>query len=73
MEYWKDALLKELYSVTHDALLQGLQNPAALADRLRENKQEAKDELLELGISEAIIDSAWQHTSDDYFFAVFCR
>ncbi len=64
---WKDALLKELYSATHNALLQGLQNPVALADRLRENKQEAKDELIKLGISEAIIDNAWQHTSDDYF------
>jgi [protein-PII] uridylyltransferase len=64
---WKDALLKELYSATHKALLHGLQNPVALADRLRENKQEAKDELLKLGISEEIINSAWEHTSDDYF------
>ncbi len=64
---WKDALLKELYSATYNALIQGLQNPATLADRLRENKQEAKDELIKLGISEAVIDSAWQHTNDDYF------
>ncbi|MDD5266166.1 MAG: [protein-PII] uridylyltransferase [Methylococcales bacterium] len=64
---WKDALLKELYSATHKALLHGLQNPVALADRLRENKQEAKEELLKLGISEEIINSAWEHTSDDYF------
>ena len=46
---WKDTLLRELYSATHNALRRGLQNPAALADRLRENKQEAKDELLKLG------------------------
>jgi len=64
---WKDSLLKELYSVTHNALRRGLQNPAALADRLRENKQDAKDELLKLGLSEAAIDNAWKHTSDDYF------
>jgi [protein-PII] uridylyltransferase len=64
---WKDSLLKELYSATHNALRRGLQNPVAIADRLRENKQEARDELLKLGISEADIDSAWQHTSDDYF------
>ncbi len=64
---WKDALLRELYSTTHNALRRGLQNPAALADRLRENKEEAKDELLKLGLSEAAIESAWQHTSDDYF------
>ena len=64
---WKDSLLRELYSATHNALRRGLQNPAALADRLRENKQEAKDELIKLGISEADINNAWQHTSDDYF------
>ncbi len=64
---WKDSLLKELYSATHNALRRGLQNPVALADRLRENKQEAKDELIKLGLTEATIESAWQHTSDDYF------
>jgi [protein-PII] uridylyltransferase len=64
---WKDSLLKELYSATHNALRRGLQNPAALADRLRENKQEARDELIKLGLSEAAIDASWQHTSDDYF------
>jgi len=64
---WKDSLLKELYSATHKALRRGLQSPAALADRLRENKQEAKAEFIKLGLSEDMIDSAWQHTSDDYF------
>jgi [protein-PII] uridylyltransferase len=64
---WKDSLLRELYSATHKALRRGLQNPAAIADRLRENKQEAKEELLKLGIAETAIESAWQHTSDDYF------
>jgi [protein-PII] uridylyltransferase len=64
---WKDSLLKELYSVTHNALRRGLQNPAAIADRLRENKQEAREELIKLGLSEAAIDASWQHTSDDYF------
>ncbi len=64
---WKDALLKELYSVTYSALHRGLQNPVALADRLLENKKEAKDELIKLGISEAVILRSWQHASDDYF------
>ncbi|MFI3184841.1 MAG: [protein-PII] uridylyltransferase [Methylococcaceae bacterium] len=64
---WKDALLKELYSVTHTALHRGLQNPVAVADRLRENKKEAKDELIKLGISEPVILKSWQHTGDDYF------
>jgi len=64
---WKDVLLKNLYSFTHSALRRGLQNPVALADRLRENKQEAKDELLKQGLDEAAINKAWQCVSDDYF------
>lgn len=64
---WKDALLKDLYSSTHNALRRGLQNPIALADRLRENKQEAKDELIKQGIPETVIDRAWKYVSDDYF------
>jgi [protein-PII] uridylyltransferase len=38
-----------------------------LADRLLENKKEAKEELLKLGISEPAILKSWQHTGDDYF------
>ena len=64
---WKDALLKELYSETHNVIRTGLPNPAALSERLSENKHEAKTELLKLGMIETVIDSAWQHVSDDYF------
>jgi [protein-PII] uridylyltransferase len=64
---WKDALLKELYTVTYSALHRGLQNPIALTDRLLESKKEAKEELIKLGISEPVILRSWQHASDDYF------
>ncbi|MEQ1558350.1 MAG: [protein-PII] uridylyltransferase [Methyloglobulus sp.] len=64
---WKDSLLKELYSATHSALRKGLQNPAALKDRIEEHKNEAKDELLKAGYTESVIDSLWQHISDEYF------
>jgi [protein-PII] uridylyltransferase len=64
---WKDSLLKDLYSATYKALHFGLQNPAAIPERLRKNKQEAKDELLALGLADSIIENAWQHTNDDYF------
>ena len=64
---WKDALLKELYSATYSTLRRGLQNPVTLADRLFENKKEAKDELIKLGISEPTILRSWLHTGDDYF------
>lgn len=64
---WKDYLLQELYTSTQAALRLGLQNPVALADRLQENKKEAKDELLKTGLSEEAIDAAWQSVTDDYF------
>jgi [protein-PII] uridylyltransferase len=64
---WKDALLKELYSITYSTLHKGLQNPVTLAERLAECKKEAKDELIKLGVSEPVILRSWQHASDDYF------
>jgi [protein-PII] uridylyltransferase len=64
---WKDSLLLELYTHTHSALHRGLQNPIARSKRLYENKQEAKYELIGLGISEATISKTWREISDDYF------
>lgn len=64
---WKDSLLVELYTYTHSALHRGLQNPIARSERLYENKQEAKEELFGLGISEATIHKAWNQINDDYF------
>ncbi len=64
---WKDALLKELYTSTHNALRRGLQNPSALKDRIQEHKKEALDELIGLGFTEAALEKIWQHISDGYF------
>ena len=64
---WKDSLLLELYTSTHSALHRGLQNPIARSERLYENKQEAKEELIGLGISESTINKTWNHINDDYF------
>ena len=64
---WKDSLLSELYKVTHSALHRGLQNPIARSERLYENKQEAKNALLGLGISESTIHKTWNQIGDDYF------
>ncbi len=64
---WKDALLKDLYSSTHNALRRGLQNPIALADRLRDNRLEAKDQLIKQGLTENAIEHLWQFVTDDYF------
>lgn len=65
--FWKDSLLKDLYTSTHNALRRGLKNPVAQADRLLEIKKEVRDELLKLGLPDAMIDASWQHVSDDYF------
>jgi [protein-PII] uridylyltransferase len=64
---WKDQLLLDLYTFTHSALHRGLQNPIARSERLYENKQEAKEELIGLGISESTIQKTWSQISDDYF------
>ncbi len=64
---WKDSLLLELYTSTHSALHRGLQNPIARSDYLYGNMQEAKDELIGLGISESTIRHTWDRISDDYF------
>ena len=64
---WKDSLLLELYTHTHSALHRGLQNPIARSERLYENKQEAKEELIGLGISESTIQNTWKQISDSYF------
>ena len=64
---WKNSLINELYSETVNALQDGLQNPATLAERLLQNKHDARAELVKLGFSNEIIDYAWRHTNDDYF------
>ncbi|MFK5949170.1 MAG: [protein-PII] uridylyltransferase [Methylococcales bacterium] len=64
---WKDSLLLELYTLTHSALRRGLQNPMERTERLYENKQEARDELIGRGISEATIQKTWNKINDDYF------
>ncbi len=64
---WKDSLLLELYTHTHSALLRGLQNPIERTERLYENKQEAREDLISKGISEATIQKTWNKINDDYF------
>ncbi len=65
---WKDSLLKELYIAAHNALHRGLQNPIAHSERLADNKKEATEELLRLGVSHSSIKKYWQYlNTDDYF------
>ncbi len=64
---WKDSLLLELYTNTHSAIRRGLQNPAQKTERIADNKQEAREELIGRGISEATIEKTWGKINDDYF------
>jgi len=64
---WKDTLLKELYVATHRALHRGLHNPEARSERIDENRKEANNDLINLGISQQLIEQSWQHLSDTYF------
>ena len=64
---WKDALLKELYSATRNALRRGLQNPSSLEERIQENKKEALEELVGLGYQSDKLERIWNHVNADYF------
>lgn len=64
---WKNTLLINLYSQTLSVIRRGLQNPVAKNERVIEAKQEAKEELTTLGISESKINVTWEQFSDDYF------
>lgn len=64
---WKDALLKDLYVATHRALHRGLHNPLERSDLIEENKKQANQDLLKLGLPPDTISRSWQHLSDDYF------
>ncbi len=64
---WKDTLLKELYVNTNAAIRRGLENPIQQQDRIDHVKTETRKELLARGLTQAAIDQAWYHLSDDYF------
>ncbi|MCK5828844.1 MAG: [protein-PII] uridylyltransferase [Methylococcales bacterium] len=65
---WKDTLLLELYTFTYSALHLGLQNPIEKSERIADNKQEAKEELIGLGVSEATFKKTWGQLYDDNYF-----
>lgn len=64
---WKDALLKDLYIATHQALHRGLHHPVVRSEKIRENRSEARRELEKLGVDSTLIERSWSHLSDEYF------
>jgi len=68
---WKDSLLRELYSATLNALRRGLENPILQEDTLAETKNEAYQELIKKGLSDANIQKVWQSINADYFLRYY--
>lgn len=64
---WKDSLLKELYISTHAALEQGLENPIAQQDRIKDTQNEAKNNLINKGVRLESIEKAWKYLDNNYF------
>ena len=64
---WKGNLLEELYYSTKRALRRGLEKPVGVRSKIRENKQQAIELLLEQGITEKEMNRIWQHLKADYF------
>ncbi len=64
---WKDSLLRQLYSETRRALVQGLNNPRAQDDLISEKQAEAGRLLQAQGISRAEVLPLWITLSTDYF------
>ncbi len=64
---WKGALLQELYNATAEALTRGLDNPLEQDEFITETRSEARQLLLDAGLSDKNIDAVWQNLEDEYF------
>ena len=64
---WKDALLKELYNATRQALKRGLDNPLMQTEYIEDVKKHAKLELLKADIDKEAIEALWQRFNEEYF------
>jgi [protein-PII] uridylyltransferase len=64
---WKDALLKELYQATEQALRRGLENPLHREELISDIKRAALAKLTEKGIDAARLDALWSDFPEDYF------
>ncbi|MCW8919765.1 MAG: [protein-PII] uridylyltransferase [Gammaproteobacteria bacterium] len=64
---WKDALLAELYHVTHKALRRGLSNPMMQGEMISERKREALKQLKLQRVTDTQIEGFWQRLGEEYF------
>jgi [protein-PII] uridylyltransferase len=64
---WKDALLKELYNATEQALRRGLENPLHREELISDIKHAALAKLTKRGIDAARLNALWSDFPEDYF------
>lgn len=64
---WKDALLKELYNATRQALKRGLDNPLMQTEFIDDVKKQVKYKLLNTRISKSAINAIWNRFNEEYF------
>jgi [protein-PII] uridylyltransferase len=64
---WKGNLLHDLYFNTLRALRRGLSKPVETRSKVRENKKEARDILVNTQIDSNQLDSLWREFRVDYF------
>ena len=64
---WKDALLKELYYATKNALRRGLDNPILEAENIANTKETALSLLEKSDINREITFRIWERFENDYF------
>jgi len=64
---WKDALLRELYVATRDALERGLHRPQVLDELIREKQEEARQALASEGVDLEQAEAFWATLSEEHF------
>jgi len=64
---WKNALLRELYLSTKQALERGLHKPQVLDELINEKREDALKQLKEADITQERAETLWSTLSEDYF------
>ena len=64
---WRASLLHQLYNLTEQALLRGLDNPLDREEQIRQTQAEALELLDDTEIDEDKAEQLWNQMGDDYF------
>jgi [protein-PII] uridylyltransferase len=64
---WKDALLKELYGATKQALRRGLENPLHRDELILDIKNAALSKLTKRGVDPDLLKTLWDDLPEEYF------